>query len=70
MHTGRPDSEQTQEVIEKIVAALHQFAGGDETVLAALADLRRHAPPQQFYGWDPPLFAFLDSALKVYQKGR
>lgn len=38
---------------------------GDESVLAALAYLRAHAPPQDLAGWDSSLFEFLDLALQA-----
>ncbi|PIQ28518.1 MerR family transcriptional regulator [bacterium (Candidatus Blackallbacteria) CG17_big_fil_post_rev_8_21_14_2_50_48_46] len=60
---------QTQIVTAQIVIALQQFSGGNENVLEALATLRQFAPPQNLAGWDPPLFQFLNSALKTYTKG-
>ncbi len=51
-------------MVRKIHNELLRFARGDQTVLNALATLRKSAPPQQLAGWDPPLFEFLDVALK------
>lgn len=39
------------------------FTGGDHAMQVAMLQVRRAAPPQDFAGWDPPLFRYLDRAL-------
>lgn len=49
---------------EKLMLA---FAGSDEAVLGAMSRVRRANPPQEFAGWDPPLFRYLERALAALQ---
>ncbi|HLL54313.1 MAG TPA: MerR family transcriptional regulator [Myxococcaceae bacterium] len=50
-------------VARRARAGLHEFAGGDPAVLAALARVRRGAPEIQLAGWDSKLLQYLDRAL-------
>jgi DNA-binding transcriptional MerR regulator len=50
---------------EKLIAA---FSGGDAGILRAMARVRRSIPPQEFAGWDPPLFQYLERALAALKE--
>ena len=59
-----PSSRRVRPIAAKARALIAAFAGGDEKVIAALAHLRKHAPPKQLAGWDPALMRYLDRALE------
>jgi MerR family transcriptional regulator, thiopeptide resistance regulator len=64
MTAGEPPSARRPRAIARRARALLvEFAGGDERTLAALAHLRRVAPPEDLAGWDAPLMGYLDQAL-------
>jgi MerR family transcriptional regulator, thiopeptide resistance regulator len=44
---------------------IQRFAGGDPALLEALGRLRTADPPEDLAGWDPPLMAYLDRALRA-----
>lgn len=58
-----PAGPRARAVARAALARIDAFAGGDEATLAALAHLRKNAPPRDLAGWDPPLMRYLDQAL-------
>jgi DNA-binding transcriptional MerR regulator len=58
-----PSADEVQAVAQGVAARIEAFAGGDATVLKALANLRRAAPPPELAGWTPELMRYLDQAL-------
>jgi len=59
-----PRSARVRKLAQNARALLVDFAGGDPTVLDALAHLRKVTSPVELAGWDAPLLRYLDSALE------
>jgi hypothetical protein len=47
---------------------MEAFAGGDPSILQALARMRAVDPPRSLAGWDPELTRYLDRALSALDK--
>jgi len=58
-----PSSPRVLELARRAKAYIDEFAGGDGATIAALAHLRRVAPPKSLAGWTPALMGYLDQAL-------
>ncbi len=58
-----PASPRVLALAHKARSYIGEFAGGDDTTIAALAHLRRVAPPKNLAGWTPALMKYLDQAL-------
>lgn len=60
-----PSSPRVRAIAGRAKALIHDFSGGDAAIVDALAHLRTAAPPVELAGWDPPLMAYLDRALRA-----
>lgn len=60
-----PSTGRARDVAIQARALIHEFAGSDPAILDALAHLRTADPPTDLAGWDPPLMAYLDRALRA-----
>ncbi len=60
-----PSSVRVRALAERARALIHDFSAGDAAIVDALAHLRTAAPPIELAGWDPPLMAYLDRALRA-----
>lgn len=58
-----PSSPRVLELARRAKAYIDEFSGGDGATIAALAHLRRVAPPKSLAGWTPALMGYLDQAL-------
>lgn len=60
-----PAAGRVRDIALRARALIHEFAGGDPAVIDALAHVRTADPPADLAGWDPPLMAYLDRALRA-----
>lgn len=63
-------SPRVRALARKAKAYIEEFAGGDSATLAALAHLRRVAPPKHLAGWTPALMKYLDEALRELEPAK
>jgi DNA-binding transcriptional MerR regulator len=60
-----PSTGRARDVAVRARELIHEFAGDDPAIIDALAHMRIADPPADLAGWDPPLMAYLDRALRA-----
>jgi DNA-binding transcriptional MerR regulator len=60
-----PSLGRARDVAMRARELIHEFAGGDPAIIDALAHMRTADPPADLAGWDGPLMAYLDRALRA-----
>lgn len=63
-----PTAERPRALAREATTLLTAFAGGDPSVLEALAHLRKVVDPGELAGWDAALLRYLDDALESLEK--
>lgn len=64
MDAGKnPSSKRVREIASQVRLRIEAFAGGDSTILQALARIRAVDPPRDLAGWTPELMRYFDCAL-------